>query len=234
MEPIPTNYDPSALFFTYNLRSRREVNAREAANVRQFEHWQTDYPYLQQDRPDVNGQPILNDMNPTDSRKLDGKQYFQNATLTAGKDGFDKNPYFEGYAPVFDSRNAVRELRSAVFEDHFDRGIKESRRLLSRNFTTPWNPEDYIEQQNLTTLKAYESLKPKMDDITRDFRKALNEDIAMSKPGGGPPASINVAKKKVVHELTEEDKRKIQQNISELVKTTIDTSQPLMSRSTPN
>lgn len=171
MEPFPVPYTPCQPYFSYNLRSRREINTRDAANIRQFEHWQTDGPVLQNDRPDLNGQPILNDMNPTNSRSLDSKNYFQNPTLKAGQDSFTKNPYFEGYAPAFDPRNAVREVRSAVFEDRFDRGVKESKKLLARNFTTPWNDSNYIEEHNLASLRAYESLKPKMDDMSKDFHK---------------------------------------------------------------
>ena len=172
MEPIQTPYEPCQPYFSYNLRSRREVNARDSANARQFEHWQTDAPAMQNDRPDVNGQPILNDMNPTNSRTLDSKPYFQNATMKAGQDSFTQNPYFQGYAPAFDPRNAIREVRSAVFEDRFDRGVKESKALLARNFTSAWLDPDYVKDNNLNTLRAYESLKPTMDDMEKTFRES--------------------------------------------------------------
>ena len=193
MEPIPTNYTPETNFLSMNIpldkrsngplnetfttfrdiRSRREINTRDAANIRQFEHWQTDAPYLQMDRPDVNGAKILSDMNPTNSRKLDGKLYQQNRPMKAGQDSLSKNPYFEGYAPEYDSRNAVRELRSAIYEDRFDKGVRESRQLLGRTFTTQWVEPNYVKDNNLDTLnslEAYESLKPKMDDIAKSFR----------------------------------------------------------------
>jgi hypothetical protein len=178
MEPIHLPYKPCQPYFTYNLRSRREVNTRDAANVRQFEHWQTDGPAMQNDRPDVLAQPILNDMNPTNSRSLDSKLYFQNATMKAGQDSFTKNSYFEGYAPEYDPRNAIRELRSAVFEDRFDRGIKESKKLLARNFTSQWLDPDYVEENNLATLKAYESLKPQMNIMEKDFHKVKPQDLS--------------------------------------------------------
>ena len=171
MEPIPTHYTPEMSFLSMNIRSRREMNTRDAANIRQFEHWQTDAPYLQYDRPDLKGAVILNDMNPTDSRKLDSKPYFQNPTLQAGKDGFKQNPYFQDYAPAYDPRNAVRELRSAVFEDRFDRGVMESKRLLGRNFTNTWEPADWVQKKNLDTLRAYEELKPQFDNPTESYRK---------------------------------------------------------------
>jgi hypothetical protein len=141
------------------------MNTRDAANIRQFEHWQTDGPHLETNRPDLSGSRILNDMNPTNSRTLDSKPYFQNQTLKAGQDSFTQNPYFEGYAPAFDPRNAIREVRSAVFEDRFDRGVKESQRLLGRSFTSAWAEPDK------GTIQAYESLKPKMDDVSQSYRK---------------------------------------------------------------
>ena len=156
-----------------DIRSRREINTRDAANIRQFEHWQTDAPYLQMDRPDVNGPKILSDMNPTNSRKLDGKLYQQNRPMKAGQDSLSKNPYFEGYAPEYDSRNAVRELRSAIYEDRFDKGVRESKSLLGRTFTTQWLEPTYVKDNNLDTLnslEAYEQLKPQMDNITKNFR----------------------------------------------------------------
>ena len=170
MEPIPTTYTPEQSFLSMNIRSRREMSTRDAANIRQFEHWQTDGPFLQYDRPDIKGQPILNDMNPTNSRTLDSKLYFQNRPMKAGQDSFSQNPYFEGYAPVFDPRNAVREIRSAVFEDRFDSGLRESKRLLARNFTNTWEPEGWVKEKNLDTLNAYENLKPQMNVMDKNFR----------------------------------------------------------------
>lgn len=178
MEPIPTRYTPEQSFLSMNVRSRREINTRDAANIRQFEHWQTDGPYLQYDRPDVRGQQPFLDMNPTDSRKSDSKKYFQNQMFKAGQDSFTQNPYFEGYAPAFDPRNAVRELRSVVFEDRFDKGVLESKRLLARSFTSGWVAPDFVETKNLNTLNAYEDLKPRMDDISKNFRPSSNREGA--------------------------------------------------------
>ena len=188
MEPIPAYYTPETNFLSMNIRSRREISTRDAANIRQFEHWQTDAPYLQQDRPDLQGPKILSDMNPTNSRKLDGKQYLQNRPMKAGQDSFTKNPYFEGYAPEYDPRNAVRELRSAIYEDRHDKGVFESKRLLERSFTTQWVSPTYVQDNNLTTLnslEAYEQLKPQQDDISRSFR---------SQPGTNPIVSTRVGR----------------------------------------
>ena len=170
MEPIPATYTPEMSFLSMNVRSRREMSTRDSANIRQFEHWQTDAPYLQYDRPDLKNSPVLNDMNPTNSRSLDTKNYIQNRPMQAGEDSFSQNPYFEGYAPVFDPRNAIREVRSAIYEDRFDKGFRESKRLLARSFTNTWEPEDWVKKQNLDTLNAYESLKPQMNQMEKTFR----------------------------------------------------------------
>jgi hypothetical protein len=190
MEPFPATYQPESTFFSMNIRSRREISTRDAANVRQFEHWQTDAPYLQMDRPDLSGAKVLSDMNPTNSRSLDGKAYKQSVGLKAGQDSFTQNPYFQGYAPEYDSRNAVRELRSAIYEDRFDKGARESKYLLGRTFTSQWLAPDYVEENNLdslNSLEAYESLRPQMDDIAKDFR---------STPGKNPIKATHVGRKK--------------------------------------
>ncbi len=209
MEPIPAYYTPETNFLSMNIRSRREISTRDAANIRQFEHWQTDAPYLQQDRVDLNGPKVLSDMNPTNSRKLDGKLYIQNRPMKAGQDGFTQNPYFEGYAPEYDSRNAVRELRSAVYEDRFDKGVRESRQLLGRTFTTQWVSPTFVEDNNLDTLnslKAYEELKPKMDDIAKVFRQPSTKN---------PIQSISVGRK------PKEEPKKVETKDEKKVDTTV-------------
>lgn len=184
MEHIPAYYTPQTNFLSMNVRSRREISTRDAANLRRVELWQTDAPFLQMNRPDLGAAPILLDMNPTNSRSLDNKGYLQNKPMTAGQDSFTQNPYFEGYAPQFDSRNAVRELRSAIHEDNFDKGVRESRQLLSRTFTTQWLEPTHIKDKNLDTLnslEAYEQLKPQMDDIARSFRKGPASSVGQKK-----------------------------------------------------
>ena len=189
MEPIPAYYTPEMSFLSMNVRSRREMNTRDAANIRQFEHWQTDAPYLQMDRPDLSGAKILSDMNPTNSRKLNGALYLQNRPMKPGQDSFTKNPYFNDYAPEYDPRNAVREVRSAIYENRFEKGLTESKRLLERSFTTQWVDPTYVQDNNLNTLnslEAYEMLRPQQDDITRSFR---------GKPDKNPIVSTHVGRK---------------------------------------
>ena len=159
-------------FFTMNLRSRRETATRDAANSRQFEHWQTGIPSGSQYRPQLGEPSVILDMNPINSRSSDSKLYFQSQGLKAGQDSFTENPYFGDYSPAFDSRNAIRELRSAVFEDRFDRGVKESGKLLGRCFTNAWASDSENQEQ----IHAYESLRPQKDDIAKDYRKTLKSN----------------------------------------------------------
>ena len=159
-------------FFTMNLRSRRETATRDAANSRQFEHWQTGFPSEYQNRPDKNAPSVMQDMNPINSRSSDPKLYYQTQGFTAGQDSFTQNSYFGDYAPAFDSRNAIRELRSAVCEDRFDRGVTESKKLLGRSFTNAWQPSE--------TIKAYEDLRPQKDDIEKNYRQLANQTTSPS------------------------------------------------------
>jgi len=80
------------------------------------------------------------------------------------------NVFFDQHAPEFDPRNVSRELRGAVKEDKGDRGIIESQRILSRGFSSRYVPEGFAEKNQYDSLQAYELLKPKIDDLTHDYR----------------------------------------------------------------
>lgn len=171
MQPFPIPFEPAAFSPQYSLRVRREVATRDSANIRQFEHWQTDGPQLNLDRPDLSGNPIFGDMNPTVSRRTPSQVYRQAPTYVPGQDAFTQNPYFDKYPPAFDPRNAIREVRGSVFEDTVDRGIEESRKILSRGFDTAWVSPGYVQEKNLTSLRAFEDLRPQFNDMTKDYRK---------------------------------------------------------------
>ena len=154
------------------LRSRREVDTRDQVNSLHVEQWQTDGPFLQQDRPDISGQAYFMDMNPINSRTLD-RNYIQNQPYIAGNGSSDQlgqNPYFDKYDVVTDPFNVSRELRATVYEEKVDRGLLESRRLLSRTYTTRWLPEDYVKKNNLDTLQAYENLRPQFNQMEKTYR----------------------------------------------------------------
>ena len=172
MQPFPIPYEPQVPYPQMVLRVRKEISTRDATNLRQVELWQTDGPYLNMDRPDLSGNPILGDMNPIVGRRQPSELYRQAPTYTPGRDAFAQNPYFNTYAPSFDPRNAIRELRGTVFEDVADRGVEQSKKLLARGFENVWVPTEVIQKKNLTTLRAYEDLKPKFDDPGQNYRSS--------------------------------------------------------------
>jgi hypothetical protein len=159
------------------LRSRREMPTRDTANSRQFEHWQTDTPVPQPDfkfRGDNTGgsKEVVYDMNPISSR-MDPRDFKQARPFEEMGPSLAQNPYFDRYDPTRDPRNAVRELRSVVTEDRYgEKGVREDRRLLERGFSSRWVPLGYAEQQQMDTLLAYETIRPKQDDIGKDYRSA--------------------------------------------------------------
>jgi hypothetical protein len=80
------------------------------------------------------------------------------------------NVFFDQHAPEYDSRNVARELQGAVKEDKTDRGIVESQRLMARSFSDRYVPAGYAETNQYDSLKAFELLRPKMDDVRTTYR----------------------------------------------------------------
>jgi hypothetical protein len=80
------------------------------------------------------------------------------------------NPYFDKYDVAGDSRNIVREMRTAVTEDIVDRGVRESRRLLQREFENRWVPANHAKTHSYDTLDAYELMRPKFTDMRRTYK----------------------------------------------------------------
>jgi hypothetical protein len=153
------------------LRSRKEVSTRDAVNARLFEEWQTDAPSLINNRMDLSGAKVLLDMNPIPSRTT-VETYRQSQPFVANGPQLGMNPYFDRYDPTFDPRNAVRELRSAVYEDKGgERGIQETRHILERGFTSRWLPEGYSEVNQMTSLLSYETLRPQLNNMNSTYRK---------------------------------------------------------------
>lgn len=157
----------------FSLRSRREVNTHDQVNSLHVEQWQTDGPSLQNDRPDISGQRYFMDMNPINSRTVD-RNYIQNQPFIAGSGSSDQlgqNPYFAKFDVATDPFNVARELRATVYEDKVDRGLLESKRLLTRTYTTRYEPQDFAEKEQFNTLQAFEQLRPKFNNMERTYRK---------------------------------------------------------------
>ena len=152
------------------IRTRKEASTKDTVNARFFEQWQTDGPSMMNGRPDLSGAKVLLDMNPISSRNstLD---YRQSQPFVANGPQMGMNPYFDRYDPVADPRNAIRELRNAVYEDKSgERGATETRRILERGYTSRWLPEGFVKENNMDSLLSYEILRPKTDDITKNYR----------------------------------------------------------------
>jgi len=164
----------------FQLRSRIENSTRDSQNARRVEQWETDVPDLTNNIPTlipsknqkigesfdiVNNKMIINykikdvpyyDMNPTNTR-TEKKDYKQSQQYVAGGPDLEHNPYFDRYDPVSDPRNAVRELRSAVYEDKGgDRGYRESQIILRRQFENRWMKEELIDDDLMDTFLRYE------------------------------------------------------------------------------
>jgi hypothetical protein len=161
-EPILYAGNPRIPPPSMQLRSRKEASSRDAVNARMFEEWQTDAPQTREK---------IQDMNPINTR-TSGTDYRQSQPYIPSAPQMGQNPFFDRYDPSFDPRNAIRELRSAVYENKTgERGIEETKRILERGFVSRWLPEGYVEQNHMDTLMSYEKIRPQMDNITKTYRK---------------------------------------------------------------
>ena len=163
----------------FQLRTRIENSTRDSQNAKRVEQWETDTPYLSNNIPKIQhnhnniiGQSfdiITNrfipnykiqeipyyDMNSINTR-TDQQTYKQAQPFVAGGPDLQHNPYFDRYDPITDPKNAVRELRSAVYEDKGgDRGYDESKRMLRRQFENRWVKEEIIDEDEMDTFLRY-------------------------------------------------------------------------------
>lgn len=144
----------------------------DTMNARMFEHWRTDTPNLTMDRPQPGSTSRYQDMNPEASRTnhknyLQAQPYVVDPSITQ----IGKNPYFQNFDITQDPRNVVRELRNAVTETKGDRGIAESKDLLTRQMGNRWVGPDVVAAQNMDVLSAYDRvMKPQTNDMKRSYR----------------------------------------------------------------
>jgi hypothetical protein len=126
--------------------------------------------------------PIVQDMNPIDSRRgvnsyKQAVEFFPDADTKTGiqpppkqPERFMQNPYLQRLDAVNEPRQIVRELRSAVTEDNREKYLDLSQKIANRNFSHVLiQGTDVVPMA--TNLKAYELLKPKLDDFSTDYRK---------------------------------------------------------------
>jgi len=159
--PLPV--EPDQWLPRFIPRSRREIQSRDNINALQFEHWQTDGRYGVYDRRNLNERVKIEDTQPINSRFVE-RQYRTQPRLENDSGKLGMNPYFDKYDVAYDGMNAVRELRSAVYENKITDGLKESSKLLQRNLDNRWLPEG--EAQRTAGLgRIMSELRPKMDDM---------------------------------------------------------------------
>jgi hypothetical protein len=159
----------------FMTRTRREVDPIDAINARQFEHWQTDGKYGVMNRPDMNKQAPFYDMLPNNSRSSD-RSYRSQPRYDADANRGVENPYFNKYDTTSDARNMTRELKASVYEDKNTGYLKESNKLLQRNFDSRWVNPTVVQQQ----AQAAEQLRPKMDDIRLFYLNKQSSDSSQN------------------------------------------------------
>lgn len=171
------------------VRVRQEVFHKDAINARHVEAWRASVPIPQgefltvKDNKAFTGreafQPQAYDMAPLTSR-TDRRNYRQSQPFQVNGPSLAMNPYFDRYDPTRDPRNMIREMRGVVTEDpDVDRGLEESQRLVARGYMSRWMPEGSSEEDLKMSLQAYEIMRPKMDNIQREYR------------GAGAPPSVD-------------------------------------------
>lgn len=164
------------------LRVRRETGTYDTVNARQFENWQASVPVVQgssdMDALGVQLKPQTYDMSPQSSR-TDKRDYRQSQPYVPTAPSLAMNPFFDRYDPTRDPRNMIREVRNAVYEEkEADRGLEESKRLSARGYMSRWMPEGSSEEELRASLQAYEVMRPKVDDITADYRVTVADKKA--------------------------------------------------------
>lgn len=185
----PPLFDPTKINIplSASARIRFEPNSRDAMNSRIWESLKYDTKEITSEEIQNSPNPIFMDMNPIPSRTsiqnyTQETQYFPDITHKAPKKsgtdapivvptmspGFVNNPYLQRLDTVNDARNVPREMRAAVYEDNRERDIDATRILSERQFTHRYIPEP--ETQRLAVLQAYELLRPKTDDYTKQFQ----------------------------------------------------------------
>jgi hypothetical protein len=165
----PQLHDPTVITpVAGGVRIRREYGARDGINSRAWDYFHATAP---QDISSDNltkdtRNPKYMDMNPICSR-TNTVQYRNQPEYLQGNstapDTFSTNPYTQRMdVGGSESRNIIRELRSAVTEDNRDQAKTTDSLLAQRQFYDRWLPA--VTAVDASSLQAYELLRPKQDD----------------------------------------------------------------------
>ena len=166
------------------VRIRVEPNSRDAMNSRILEQmpFTAARNIVPQDILNAT-KPLVQDMNPIDSRRgvnsyKQAVEFFPDADTKTGiqpqakePERFMQNPYLQRLDAANEPRQIVRELRSAVTEDNREKYLDLSQKIANRNFSHVLIQGDQVMVQQVTNLKAYELLKPKLDDFSTEYRR---------------------------------------------------------------
>jgi len=166
------------------IRIRVEPNSRDAMNSRILEQmpFTAARNIVPQDILNAT-KPLVQDMNPIDSRRgvnsyKQAVEFFPDADTKTGiqpkakePERFMQNPYLQRLDAANEPRQIVRELRSAVTEDNREKYLDLSQKIANRNFSHVLIQDDQVMVQQVTNLKAYELLKPKLDDFSTEYRR---------------------------------------------------------------
>ena len=175
--PIPTVSIDATPMPQFVPRSRREESTRDMVNIRNIEVRQSGVQIQQgffRPEPASSGFSARKDASFFDQAGIATRNQ-PPISIPAPK--FDPNgpklegnPFFDQHAASYDPRNVARELNSAVKESKLDRGILESQRILGRGFSSRYVPQGFAEANKYDSLQAFEELRPKIDDGTRQYR----------------------------------------------------------------
>ena len=166
------------------VRIRVEPNSRDAMNSRILEQMPFTAARNIVPKDILNAtKPLVQDMNPIDSRRgvnsyKQAVEFFPDADTKTGiqpkakePERFMQNPYLQRLDAANEPRQIVRELRSAVTEDNREKYLDLSQKIANRNFSHILIQDDQVMVQQATNLKAYELLKPKLDDFSTEYRR---------------------------------------------------------------
>ena len=166
------------------VRIRVEPNSRDAMNSRILEQMPFTAARNIVPKDILNAtKPLVQDMNPIDSRRgvnsyKQAVEFFPDADTKTGiqpkakePERFMQNPYLQRLDAANEPRQIVRELRSAVTEDNREKYLDLSQKIANRNFSHILIQDDQVMVQQVTNLKAYELLKPKLDDFSTEYRR---------------------------------------------------------------
>lgn len=138
------------------------------------------------------------DMSPQNTR-YDARDYKQAQPYVAGGPDLAYNPYFDRYDPITDPRNAIRELRSAVYEDKGgDQGYQESQKKLRRHFENRWVPEEIVTDDLMDTFLRYNTVLPNIKSDNKYSSKNIKNGLFDPKTFKSPELCGEITELKTV------------------------------------